>query len=99
MQIAAAIIAGLVTYAILDLVLGRPLLKLVWLQGGRAVLDRRPDLNLRFGHKRVLRVDVMMEGRTPVAMFVGWLALHHKLHCNLTMRPRETARCVRQASP
>jgi len=98
-QVAVAFIAGILTFFVLDVVLGRPAVQLVWQQGGKAIPDRRPDLNLKYGSKRVLRVDVMMEGRTPIAYFVGWLSRKLGLRCILTMKPQGTARCVPQAKP
>jgi hypothetical protein len=98
-QIITALIAGVVTFGLLDLLLGRPLIKLVWSQAGKAIPDRRPDLHLPFPNKRILRVDVMVEGKTPVALFADWLSRKLGIRCVLTMKPRGTARCVLQASP
>ena len=89
--------AGLLNAILFELILGAPRVRLEWWQGGRIIPDRRPDLHLPNGHKRVMHVDVYFEGKSLTTTLFRRSLGNSNIVCDVVLLPPHALRLAKQS--
>ncbi|QTJ64955.1 hypothetical protein HYG77_04650 [Rhodococcus sp. ZPP] len=86
-QILLALIAGVITYGIFEVALGRPTVHLMWYLKEEVLAIGRPDLPIPVNGRRVIQLQFHAAGTTPMSRWVCAWTIGRPLDLVLSFRP------------